>query len=101
MGIDAGVMPHGTNLRELALMCEHAGMTPMESLVATTRTAAECLGWQERVGTLERGKLADVVVSTVDPLADPGALGPSAIALVVQGGRVVKDVRPAAASPLH
>ncbi len=90
MGTDAGVMPHGTNLRELGLMCDHAGMSPMESLVATTRAAAECLGWQDRVGTLEAGKLADVTVATIDPLVDIHALTPATIRTVVQGGRVVK-----------
>jgi imidazolonepropionase-like amidohydrolase len=90
MGTDAGVMPHGTNLRELGLMCEHAGMTPMEAIVATTRTAAECLEWEGRVGTLEAGKLADVVVTSVDPLADIHALTPETIRLVVQAGTVVK-----------
>jgi imidazolonepropionase-like amidohydrolase len=93
MGTDAGVMPHGTNLRELGLLCDHAGMTPMEAVVATTRTAAECLGWQDRVGTLEPGKLADVVVSDVDPLADIHALRPEAIRLVIKEGRIVKDTR--------
>ena len=90
MGTDAGVMPHGTNLRELGLMCEHAGMSPMEAIVATTRTAAECLGWQDRVGTLETGKLADVTVAAIDPLANIHSLTPDAIRLVIQGGRVVK-----------
>jgi imidazolonepropionase-like amidohydrolase len=90
MGTDAGVMPHGTNLRELGLMCDHAGLSPMEAIVATTRTAAACLGWQDRVGTLEAGKLADVTVTSVDPLADIHALTPETIRLVVQGGRVVK-----------
>ena len=91
MGTDAGVMPHGTNLRELDLMCQ-IGMSPMESIVATTKTAAECLGWQDRVGTLERGKLADVVVSAADPLADISSLADvDNIKLVMQGGRVVKN----------
>ena len=90
MGTDAGVMPHGTNLRELGLMCEHAGMSPMEAIVATTRTAAECLGWQDRVGTLEAGKLADVTVTSVDPLANIRALTPESIGAVIQNGRVVK-----------
>ncbi len=94
MGTDAGVMRHGTNLRELGLMCDHAGMTPMEALVATTRTAAECLGWHARVGTLEAGKMGDVVVASVDPLADIHALQPSTVALVVKGGRVVKNTLP-------
>jgi len=93
MGTDAGVMPHGTNLRELGLMCAHAGITPMEAIVATTRTAAECLGWEDRVGTLEPGKLADAVVSAVDPLADIDALSPEGMTLVLKGGKVVKDAR--------
>ena len=61
LGTDAAVVPHGTNLRELGLMCD-AGMQPMDVLVASTRTAAECLGWHDRVGTVEAGKLADIVV---------------------------------------
>jgi imidazolonepropionase-like amidohydrolase len=94
MGTDAGVMPHGTNLRELGLMCG-VGMSPMESIVATTKVAAECLGWQDRVGTLEAGKLADVVVSQRDPLADIRSLEDvNNIVLVMKDGRIVKDTRP-------
>ena len=93
MGTDAGVMPHGTNLRELGLMCQ-IGMSPMEALVATTKTAAACLGWQDRVGTLEAGKLADVVVTKTDPLANIRSLEDTGnIVLVMQDGRVVKDGR--------
>src|SRR5262249_13493170 len=59
MGTAAGVMPHGTNLRELGLMV-NIGMTPMQAIVATPRTAAECLGWESQVGTIEPGKFADI-----------------------------------------
>ncbi len=93
MGTDAGVMPHGTNLRELGLMV-NIGMTPMEAIVATTRVAAECLGWHERVGTVEAGKLADLVIAAKDPLADIRSLEkPENIAVVMQDGKVVKDRR--------
>lgn len=93
MGTDAGVMPHGTNLRELTLMCQN-GMTPMEALVATTKTAAECLGWEDRVGTLEAGKYADVVIVSTDPLADIQSLQYNDnIVFVMKGGEVVKDIR--------
>jgi imidazolonepropionase-like amidohydrolase len=93
MGTDAGVMAHGTNLRELGLMCG-IGMSPMESLVATTKVAAECLGWQDRVGTVEAGKLADVVVAKTDPLADIRTLEDvDNIVLVMKDGVVVKDLR--------
>jgi imidazolonepropionase-like amidohydrolase len=95
MGTDAGVMPHGTNLRELGLMCQ-IGMSPMEALVATTKTAAACLGWQDRVGTLEPGKLADVVITKTDPLANIRSLeDTNNIVLVMQDGRIVKDGRTA------
>jgi imidazolonepropionase-like amidohydrolase len=90
MGTDAGVMPHGSNARELALMAG-VGLSPMEAIVATTRTAAECLGWQDRVGTLEAGKLADLVVCAADPLADLSALQDvDHITLVMKGGKIVK-----------
>jgi imidazolonepropionase-like amidohydrolase len=92
-GTDAAVFPHGDNLRELELMTR-AGMSPMETLVAATRTAAECLGWDDRIGTLEPGKLADLVISRVNPLQDIAALrDPDAIVLVMQGGEIVKDSR--------
>jgi len=93
MGTDAGVMPHGTNLRELGLMCD-IGMTPMEAIMATTRVAAGCLGWQDRVGTVEAGKLADIVISKEDPLADIRCLEENEnIALVIKGGEIVVDRR--------
>lgn len=93
MGTDAGVMPHGTNLHELGLMAD-VGMSPMDVLVATTRTAAECMGWQDRVGTLEPGKLADVVITRTDPLANLRSLEHTEnILLVMQDGQVLKDIR--------
>ena len=93
MGTDAGVMPHGTNLRELGLMVE-IGMTPMEAIVATTKTAAECLGWEDRVGTLEPGKLADLVIAAADPLQNVRSLeNPDNVVLVMKDGKIVKDRR--------
>ncbi len=67
MGTDSGVTPHGENLRELALMVE-GGMTPMQAIEATTRSAAELRGLQDELGTLEPGKRADLVVVDGDPL---------------------------------
>lgn len=93
MGTDAGVMPHGTNLRELGLM-NNVGMSPMETIVATTKVAAECLGWQDRVGTVEAGKLADLIITRTDPIADIRSLeNADNVALVMKDGRVVKDIR--------
>lgn len=67
MGTDAGVVPHGTNLEELELM-EAIGMSPTEVLVATTKTAAELMGLERELGTIEPGKRADLVVVAGDAL---------------------------------
>jgi len=67
MGTDCPVAPHGTNLRELVLMAEN-GFTPHQALVAATSSAAELMGLQDELGTLEPGKRADVVVVDGDAL---------------------------------
>ncbi|HET7029856.1 MAG TPA: amidohydrolase family protein [Candidatus Limnocylindrales bacterium] len=74
MGTDSGVTPHGRNLRELELMAA-GGMTPPAVLEATTRSAAQLLGVADSLGTVEPGKLADLVVVGGDPydFADYGA----------------------------
>jgi imidazolonepropionase-like amidohydrolase len=66
MGTDTGVTPHGLNLRELSLMAE-LGMTPAAVLEATTRGAAQLMGVDDRRGTIEPGKDADLVVLRGDP----------------------------------
>jgi imidazolonepropionase-like amidohydrolase len=66
MGTDAAVMPHGWNLNELAHMANN-GFTPAQTLHAATLSAAELMGWEERLGSLEPGKVADVVVVDGDP----------------------------------
>jgi len=66
MGTDSGVTPHGQNLRELQLMVE-GGMTPASALEATTRSAAQLMGLDDDLGTIEPGKLADLVVVEGDP----------------------------------
>jgi imidazolonepropionase-like amidohydrolase len=67
MGTDAGVGPHGDNLRELALM-QKGGMAPTAVLRSATLEAATLLGVDDRLGTIEEGKLADLVVVDGDPL---------------------------------
>jgi imidazolonepropionase-like amidohydrolase len=66
MGTDSGVTPHGQNLRELELMAA-GGMTPGAVLEATTRSAAQLMGLDEDLGTIEEGKVADLVVIGGDP----------------------------------
>ena len=68
LGTDAAVMPHGWNLNELAHMANN-GFTPEQALHAATMSAAELMGWQDTLGSLEPGKIADVVVVDGDPFA--------------------------------
>jgi imidazolonepropionase-like amidohydrolase len=72
-GTDSAVLliyPGRSLHRELALLVREVEMTPMEALVAATRTAAELAGQGREVGTLERGKRADLVLLDADPLVD-------------------------------
>ena len=66
MGTDSAVTPHGENLDELRLMAE-GGMSPEDVLVATTARAAELMGLERELGTIELGKRADLVVVDGDP----------------------------------
>ena len=89
MGTDAGVGPHGTNAWELELMTQH-GMSPMEAIVASTATAAAACRMDADVGTLEPGKLADLIAVDGDPLGDIALLQRrERILLVMQGGDTV------------
>ncbi|OPY24899.1 MAG: imidazolonepropionase [Methanobacterium sp. PtaU1.Bin242] len=92
MGTDCGVIEHGVNLQELGLLCD-VGMKPMEAILSGTKIAAQRLGWQDKIGTIEPGKLADVVITKTDPLSDINSLGnPDNIKVVMKDGRIIKDL---------
>jgi imidazolonepropionase-like amidohydrolase len=86
MGTDTGITPHGRNLRELGLMTRH-GMAPLAVLEATTRSAAQLLGVDDRLGTVEPGKLADFTIVRGD-VTDLDGL-PGRVERVYQGGERV------------
>jgi imidazolonepropionase-like amidohydrolase len=71
LGTDAGtpLNPHGENLRELEMLV-NMGLTPMQAIVGATKTASEVLGLENEIGTLEKGKLADLIIVDGDPLKD-------------------------------
>jgi imidazolonepropionase-like amidohydrolase len=90
-GTDAGGHGHPPNALEIACLVK-AGMTPLQAVRAATGWAAECLGREREIGTIEKGKLADLVAVAGDPLADVGLLQDSArIALVLKGGVVAAN----------
>jgi imidazolonepropionase-like amidohydrolase len=87
LGTDAGVMRHGTNAREFELMVKY-GMTPMQAIQAGTLSGATLLGNEADVGSLETGKLADLVAVKGDPLQDITTL--QHVDFVMKGGTVFK-----------
>ena len=90
-GTDAGGWEHGNNSKELELLVA-AGMTPMQALMAGTSWAAGCLGLEDSLGTVEAGKLADIVVVDGDPLADITILqNNERVQLVMKEGRIYHD----------
>lgn len=87
-GTDAGVYKHGKNYIEFQYMVE-GGMPAMETIRCATIHAADLLGVMDRLGSIERGKLADIVAVDGDPLADIQAMG--RIKLVMKDGVVYKN----------
>jgi len=67
-----------------------SGMSPLEAIRTATLNAAQLLGWQERVGTLDAGKFADLIAVSGDPLKDVSEL--ERVQFVMKGGVVVKDI---------
>jgi imidazolonepropionase-like amidohydrolase len=91
MGTDTGVGPHGTNAEELQRMVE-GGMSPMQAIVATTRSAAECSRLSHLTGTLEVGKRADLLGVDGDPLVDISILqDKDRLHLILKDGRTFKS----------
>jgi imidazolonepropionase-like amidohydrolase len=98
IGSDSGfaATPYGEwHARELELFVRHLDLSPMEAIVAATRNNALTLRNGHEVGTLEPGKLADVLVVDGDPLRDIRVLQDrSRFAMIIQGGREVDTSRP-------
>jgi imidazolonepropionase-like amidohydrolase len=90
LGTDAGAVPHAQNLQELGHMVK-LGLSPLDVIRAGTLNAAQLLGLDETLGTVEPGKTADLIVCDGDPLADIDVLGdPANVVLVMQEGRLAK-----------
>lgn len=100
-GTDAGIVPHGRNLDELGHLVA-VGMDPLRAIHAGTLVGARVMGLDDHLGSVETGKLADLVLTAVDPLAAIRTLGDAtSVRAVWQSGRVVKDLDGLVPDPTH
>jgi imidazolonepropionase-like amidohydrolase len=84
---DAAVIPHGTNARELRVRVG-MGESAASALASATRVNAQILGWGDRIGSIEAGKLADIIAVPGDPLEDITVM--ERVSFVMKGGGIVK-----------
>ena len=89
-GTDAGVSKHGRNGEEFKLMVQH-GMTPMAALKAATLSAADLVGWKDKIGSISAGHWADIIAVEQNPLEDISVL--ERVSFVMKSGIVWKDRR--------
>ena len=87
-GTDAGVIEHGENWKEFVVR-HRLGESNAAAIVAATSLNAEIIGWQDRVGSVEPGKFADLIAVPGDPLQDIALLG--RVGFVMKGGTVYRD----------
>jgi imidazolonepropionase-like amidohydrolase len=95
-GTDAAVFPHGQNAKEFKLMVD-LGMQPIDALKAATGNAADLFGIAQKTGTLEKGKLADVIAMPGDPTADITAT--ERVSFVMKEGKIIRN-GPSSTSPV-
>jgi imidazolonepropionase-like amidohydrolase len=88
-GADGSTFSHGTQALEFVALVRHGGMTPIQVLQAGTMTNAEAMGWQDRIGSIEKGKFADIIAVSGDPLADITEL--QRVKFVMKGGKVIRN----------
>ena len=94
-GTDAGGFVHGDNAREIELMVER-GLSPMQAIQTATGWAAECIGLEKEIGTIQKGKQGDFLAVDGDPLSNIGVLrDKDRIKLVMKAGNALIDKRAA------
>lgn len=88
-GVDGSTFPHGTQAFELIALVKQAHMTPVRVLQVATMSNAEILGWQNDIGSIVKGKYADLIALPGDPIADITQL--RQVEFVMKGGKVIRD----------
>jgi imidazolonepropionase-like amidohydrolase len=87
-GADGSTFPHGTQANEFEQLVKKTGMTPTQALQAGTIVNARVLGWDGQIGSVAKGKFADIVAVPGDPVADIMQL--HKVNFVMKGGKVIR-----------
>ena len=88
-GADGSTYAHGTQALDFEALVKRAGLQPARAIQAGTSINAEIMGWQNDVGSIEKGKYADLIAVAGDPLADITEL--QRVRLVIKGGKIIKN----------
>jgi imidazolonepropionase-like amidohydrolase len=88
-GADGSAYVHGTQALDFEALVKRAGMSPARAIQAATTINAEVLGWKDQVGSIEKGKYADLIAVSGDPLADITQL--QRVKFVMKGGKIVRN----------
>jgi imidazolonepropionase-like amidohydrolase len=88
-GADGSTYAHGTQALDFEMLVKHGGLTPVRALQGGTIVNAEALGWQDQIGSIDKGKYADLVAVSGDPLADITEL--QRVKFVMKSGKVIKN----------
>jgi imidazolonepropionase-like amidohydrolase len=88
-GVDGATFPHGTQALEIESFVKQAHMSPARAIQSATIVNAEALGWKDEIGSIEKGKYADLVAVSGDPLADIAEL--QRVKFVMKGGKIIRN----------
>lgn len=88
-GVDGSTFPHGTQALEFEALVKRAGLTPARAIQSGTLINAEAMGWQDQIGSVEKGKYADLIAVPGNPLADISEL--QRVRFVMKGGKVIRE----------
>jgi imidazolonepropionase-like amidohydrolase len=88
-GADGATFAHGTQALEFEMLVKHGGLTPARAIQSGTIVNAEALGWQNQIGSIDKGKYADIIAVSGDPLKDITEL--QRVKFVMKGGKIIKD----------
>jgi imidazolonepropionase-like amidohydrolase len=88
-GVDGATFAHGTQALEFVELVKRAGVSPARAIQAGTMTNAQAMGWQDQIGSIDKGKFADLIAVSGDPLADITEL--QRVKFVMKGGKIIRN----------